>query len=389
VFVRLRAAALALAAAGTACGESGSEAPARPDAGSGGSSGAAPSGGAGGMPPGGSGGQAGSSRAGEAGSYGGAAGSADAGSDAAIGLPDCEGPVASLLLAGRAAIVAAGSDAYVPPEANLTRALGRSITSADGGDVPSALAEAQAAGYSLCLDTGGVALWRPLEPSRGAAAVALRRRAGRPLIVEAPHPIYDSRTLEQAIVLFDRLPARAIVTSGTHRCANSRSSTCSGSTEACSKGSPQSYRESDMAHVDLSFFHAAHVTLAHLYASDWVVGVHGMADAGVSLSDGTSRDTTADSPVARIAAALVESFGGAGLASGPVTTCNTYPGAPAVQLRLCGTTDVQGRHLNGSLNACTSSATSSSSRFIHLEQSLRVRDNPDLVVSAFDAVVPR
>jgi hypothetical protein len=101
-----------------------------------------------------------------------------------------------------------------------------------------------------------------------------------------------------------------------------------------------------------------------------------MSRAGVSLSDGTSREVTASAPVSRLAAALV--------AEGveEVTSCNSGAGVPR-QLHLCGSTNVQGRHLNGSPQACTVSASAASGRFVHLEQSSAVRADPSTILDAF------
>jgi hypothetical protein len=143
-----------------------------------------------------------------------------------------------------------------------------------------------------------------------------------------------------------------------------------------------------MAHVSESFYQRAHVAFADRYASAIVVGVHGMTDDGASISDGTTFDTSADSLVARFAAELTLALAGSSAAAQPITTCNSYPGAPAVADRLCGTTDVQGRHLNGSVDACTVGATSAGGRFVHLEQSQEVRDHAAFVALALAAVIP-
>lgn len=345
--------------------------------------------------PGGTGGSAGSatdaaaeSDAAPGGAGGSTADANDAGADPTSGLPPCGSEVEPLLLATLATMPAKGSNEYSKPTEARRTALGSSLSSLASGDATTALAQAELAGYSLCGGAGSVALWRPKVATEGSASVAWRALAARPVILEAPHPLHDSKTLAQAVGLFASLNARAVITSGTHRCASTAASPCSGTTEACSPGTPAAYRESDMAHVLDTLYHAAHVTLAEQHPSDWVIGVHGMADPGVSVSDGTTLATTATSPVAKLAAALTASFAGTALATTPVTTCNSYPGATVKDL-LCGSTDVQGRHLNGSATPCTVSAKSSSSRFLHIEQSALVRDNQPLVFAALDAIVPK
>ncbi len=58
-----------------------------------------------------------------------------------------------------------------------------------------------------------------------------------------------------------------------------------------------------------------------------------------------------------------------------------------VDARLCGTTNVQGRHLNGASQPCTEAAASASGRFIHLEQSAAVRAQAELVIAALAAAM--
>jgi hypothetical protein len=323
--------------------------------------------------------------AGAAGSSG--ASGADAGLDPLSGLTDCVGDVGALLIATKAAMPKAGSEAYTLPSAPEIDALQESVSALVAADVPNAVTRATSAGYSLCR-SGTVALYRPLDAGAGSASFAWRSSGARPVIVEAPHPLHDGKTLEEGVVLFDTLSARAIIASGTHRCANSATSACSGTTEACSPGTLQKYKQSDMAHVVDSFFHRVHVTLADLHPNDLVIGLHGMKDGGASISDGTELATSDGSVVARLAAELAKGVVGTPVAAEPITTCNDYPGAPAVDNRMCGTTDVQGRTLNGSSSACTQAAGSSSGRFLHLEQSSTLRDLPDLVAAAFGAVVP-
>jgi hypothetical protein len=157
---------------------------------------------------------------------------------------------------------------------------------------------------------------------------------------EAPHSLHDTGTLEQARDLFTGLGARVLVVSGTHRCANAAASGRSGTTAVCD-GTSGPFRVSDMAHTEQSAFHAAHRALAE----------HFGADSGV-------------------------------------TTCNAFPGSVPWADRLCGTSDVQGRHVNGASPACIQAAPAGAGRFIHLEQSRAVRTEPTSVRAALDAVLP-
>lgn len=102
-----------------------------------------------------------------------------------------------------------------------------------------------------------------------------------------------------------------------------------------------------------------------------------MVRDGISLSNGTSSPVAADSPVAKLASALVSE----GISD--VTACNEGAGVPR-ELHLCGGTNVQGRYVNESPDACTEGAPAATDRFIHMEQSRAVRDDPDRVRAAFE-----
>jgi hypothetical protein len=138
-----------------------------------------------------------------------------------------------------------------------------------------------------------------------------------------------------------------------------------------------------MAHTERSFFQAAHEALAPLFPEHIVISVHGQRRDGVSLSNGTSNDIAVDAPVARLARALSAQFEGE-----LITTCNRYEGARR-ETHLCGSTNTQGRLLNGSPRACTEGASTASERFIHMEQSRAIRAQPEGVAAAIaDALVP-
>jgi hypothetical protein len=265
------------------------------------------------------------------------------------------------------------SEGYVVPSNPRLDALGRSIDRAIDGDLDAALAAASEASYEICED-GELLIWRPTDVT-GQARVAWRRSAERALILEAPHPFHDRGTLEEARDLFDALGARVLVGSGTHRCANAAPG-CEGTSSAC--GDPPGYRVSDAAHNVVATFQRAHERFSARFEDDAVVSVHGMADAGASLSDGTDDAVASSSHVARLAAALVLE----GL--NDITSCNSGAGVP-VAARLCGTTNTQGRHLNGSPEACNTGASAASGRFVHFEQSPEVRASYAGVLAAFEA----
>ncbi len=282
----------------------------------------------------------------------------------------------------------AGSNGYRVPAAGRLVSLEASLVALLAGDGAQAQTYAATAEYLLCRGEGeesGLVLWRA-PAGEGQARIVLRTGPSRPAIFEAPHPLHDSGTLEQARELFTTLSARALIVSGSHRCANSEASGCSGSTSTCG-GASGPFRVSDAAHSEHSAFHTAHRALAEHFSDHWVVGVHGMGSAGASVSDGTDYPVTPAAPSAKLALALSERFS-------DVTTCNPIAGEGEgntilpVADRLCGTTDVQGRHLNGVALACTEKAPSASGRFVHLEQSKAVRAANGQVAAALDEVLP-
>ncbi len=297
------------------------------------------------------------------------------------GLPECAGTIADAFTRELIQPPAKDSNGYGVPSEQELEALAASISALMDGMPDAARTKATGARYSVCRGRGEdseIALWAPTTKD-GQAVFAWRNDAARPVIVEVPHPVYDQATLPEGLLMFERWGARVLIASGTHRCANLTASSCSGTSGACGTAGER-YRESDMAHTELSAYHVAHRAFSERFSTDWVFGVHGMADAGISISDGTSLETDADAPSARVTRALAAAFTG-------VTSCNAFPGAD-VDKQLCGSTDVQGRHLNGSAQACSTAATTTSRRFIHLEQSREIRNRAVEVVEAIAPVLP-
>ena len=327
-----------------------------------------------------------------------------AGSDAAIAAADTSADAAPACLGDSCALAPCSGDpldrfsrnqidppwrdsgGYAPPAEDRLQTMRRSIEAQLAGRAAEAAMLAAEVGYRLCRADKApgerLVMWRPIAAGTGHGQWIVRL-SGQPrrLIVEAPHSFYDVDTLAESVVLFGALGARALITTGTHRCATADASGCSGTTTVCGDDASP-FRISDMAHTDRSYFHIAHEVLAGHFADDWVTSLHGFREDGVSVSNGTRQPTFADSPVARVARALA-----ARLPGERVTTCNDYEGADHLA-RQCATTNTQGRHLNRSEPACTRAAASASERFIHVEQSRAVRAAVDQVVAAFDDVVP-
>lgn len=319
---------------------------------------------------------------------GGDDGATDAAADAAShSLPSCAEGVHAWLAIGRIAPLPRDDDRYRAPNAAARAALGDAITAIAMGALADAETSAASAGYVLCRGEGDerdLLLLRPEAPASGHATLAIDLAPARALILEAPHPLWDRDTGEESVAIFDRTGARAVMISGTHRCGSDRESGCDGTADACGDGAP--VRESDMAHAVDSMFHAAHLALAAAYADALVVSVHGFTGPGISISDGTTDPTVASAPSARLASALHARFPAA-----TITTCNDFGDADVPRdVRVCGTTNVQGRALNGAASECTDAADVASGRFVHMEQAPDFRPEEasaiaDALIEALDA----
>ena len=180
------------------------------------------------------------------------------------------------------------------------------------------------------------------------------------LILQAPHSAYDFNTGKQAIYCFNRLNNKALFLNGTHRCNNSNASTCAGTTTVCS-GSSAAFKVSDMAHNTDTMFQKTTEILFNNIANSVFIQLHGFTkkstDPYVILSNGTDKTPTTDY-ASQIKTELLS-----------VDNSLTFKLAHIDSwTRLVGFTNTQGRFINGSANPCNTSATTTSGRFIHIEQ---------------------
>ncbi|MEX0584555.1 MAG: hypothetical protein WEB07_02230, partial [Natronospirillum sp.] len=246
------------------------------------------------------------------------------------------------------------SEGFVIPVSTRRNAIKNALAAFWLADYEVAVSESERAGYRLCRQGSSndrLTFWHPATRGEGHARWVVRHGdAVRPLVIQAPHGVFDTDTMVQSVELFDALNARALIVNAAHRCANTSASSCSGTTSVCGI-SGEGYRESDLAHTVESFFQVAHVNLMTEFETTWAISMHGMADDGFSVSNGTTDQTTADSPSAQLARALTER-----MPDQRVTTCNDFGLGVEVAYRLCGSTNVQGRYLNNSPDACTANA---------------------------------
>lgn len=304
-------------------------------------------------------------------------------------LPPCEGDVLDAFAHRAIQPPRKNSEQYLAPHNETRNTVGEALgsllaqTHKKRPDYVFALERAALAGYELC-ERGPLVLFRPVKAGDGQPVFSIRRGPARKLIVEVPHTVFDYRTLEQGTEIFTKLEARALLVAGAHRCASGRASACSGASAVCSDGAGTAgpFRESDMAHAVDSVFQRAHELITAAYPNDVVLSLHGMDKRGMIISDGTRIPTSSTATVARLAARLAEDH-----PQEPILLCNR-PGARDPRTEdLCGTTNVQGRQLNGSADACAEDATRSSGRFLHLEQSPRFRKHPDLLIETLGLIL--
>jgi hypothetical protein len=299
-------------------------------------------------------------------------------------LPVCDGGVLAAFTDDAIQAPVADSEEYQPPAGDILEAIEASIDALIAGEGVQAAAEVAVVGYELCRgegDEAGLALWRPTQAGTGRTLFAWRAVDARSLIVGVPHANFEALTLQEGVDMFDELDARALIVTGTHRCANADPAGCDGNSSVCT-GESAPYRESDMAHAAGSIFQVAHEVFVDTFPEDIVMSLHGMSGFGISISSGVLGQVEDDSFHSQFATLLLFSF-----ADEDITSCNPYPGG-STQQRLCGTTNIQGRYVNGSEEPCNTSADEISGRFIHLEQSLEVRENYDEIIEDLDELLP-
>src|SRR3989339_137743 len=196
--------------------------------------------------------------------------------------------------------------------------------------------------------------------------VAIRQK----LIIQAPHPLHDSNTGKESLIIFKTSGARALFISGTHRCNSSVFTTCSGTTTVCSSTS-QSYRISDQAHVVNGTFQKTTEVLLPLIENLIVIQPHGFAkqssDPDLIMSNGTQLTPSGIDYLSLLKTNLLNLDNSLTFKIAHIDLAWT---------RLIATTNTQGRLINGSINPSNLNSPSTSGRFLHLEQAFaKLRDS--------------
>ena len=255
------------------------------------------------------------------------------------------------------------------------------LTTALAGDWVAAQSAAAAAEYRLFALADGDRWYIVLDDAASllGPTVVLSPAAKRDLIVEAPHPVIDRYTVPQTAVLLSELGARAGIFAGAHRCAATAESSCSGKTKVCKDYGKAPYRDSDVAHNPNTLFHVAHEILVAHWPQAVAFSIHGFnkaksaPDTWAVISDGGREEGgNADALTRRLRDALRETLGEG---DARAVACDDSDDRRFGFQRLCAATNVQGRHLNGSDDLCRQSVARGSGRFIHIEQTLELRDD--------------
>ncbi len=280
-----------------------------------------------------------------------------------------------------------GSNAFIPPSAEQVDAFRVTMQQLLTGDIPGAMTGLNALNYDLNTlnDDSGKSYLVAQERSagfRGLGTYIVDSGYARNVIVEVPHPLWDTNTPEEGSDVFQGLGARALFLAGTHRCANPDTpSGCSGTTTSCNTGSI-AVRISDAPHFTGNFMYAAHSAGLQLVPQPISLNLHGNSSepVDVTLSDGTripGSDTALVHQLRNALAARAVSVG----------SCN-WPDDGLTPQNLCGTTNAQGRLSNGSPESCGTNAMTASGLFLHIEQHLNIRNDPALLIEALQEVLP-
>ncbi len=204
------------------------------------------------------------------------------------------------------------------------------------------------------------------------------------LVLEIPHPIHDSNTIDEGSLALPQVRPRVLMIAGTHRNNHTTATTCDGTFEGGG-----AYRISDVSHHPDNFFHTAHVWLSGNLANMLTIQFHGFCCPGMAPYASLTDDAVVSNGVEL--APDAEDFTQVWrtridaqnhLAGGIDLTTAAVFGDDASDLG--ATNNLQGRVTNGVAPgmACNTAATLASGRFIHIEQDPDVRDDPQHILTA-------
>lgn len=193
----------------------------------------------------------------------------------------------------------------------------------------------------------------------------------RSLVIQSPHPKKDYNTGKEGIHIFHETESLFFMLSGTSRCNQSAYSSCSGTTSVCSDNSER-YRITDLAHNLQTVFQNTTDTLLNSFSDSYFLQLHGFGkrstDPFIILSNGTQITPTID----YISILEQNMENEHPFFEDSIKVAHT----DLSWTRLRGFGNVQGRLINASSDYCSSNATATNGRFIHMEQEKTLlRDN--------------
>lgn len=191
---------------------------------------------------------------------------------------------------------------------------------------------------------------------------------GANVAIQAPHPMSDVFTSRQAIETFLSTQSKLLFLAGTRRDNSTELSTCTNG----------SYRKSDSSHYTEQLFYIAHSRASDADQNTVFIQLHGF---------GTSSLTTLQNQCNTNNNNLINLSEGVHYSSDPSANTfmqilqRTVNNDELIQACVYGndtsslgaTWTTTGRYTNNSSDSCTVNATTSSERFIHIEQSYLVR----------------
>ena len=277
---------------------------------------------------------------------------------------------------------ASGSNGFVPPTAQEQADWRSVVTQMMGGAcnfaLPASLASnAQirtftdtSTGKSYCLLMEVLDANNNGKVDKGYGTFMVNNSATLEISHQAPHPLYDIGTENQAINMFGGTNSRSYVLAGAHRNANSGSSACE-----------SSYAPADAAHNTNNMFHQTQIALMAFYGSnDWsAIQWHGMAvdtcDENAFLSHGVAINPAAGDKNLELKNSMTAAHSTWALGTPVSGGCS-----------LNATDNVQGRLMNGvpAANVCTTAASNYTGQWLSVEQDPGFRTASDWIPSVLD-----
>lgn len=212
------------------------------------------------------------------------------------------------------------------------------------------------------------------------------------LIIQSTHPRFDTFTGKQGIYAFQEIGAGFYWASGTHRCNSPTASSCSGSSSVCSNtisGVPAPaefsnvgnvFREGDVAHNEASMYQKVTEWLHDQNPGYYFfIQLHGFSqnlDPHVILSNGRDENFAPpqDDKLATLRTQLELQWD---LLANHMETLDievAHDDPDSSFNSLLGTTNTQGRYINGSNSPCSQSAPQNTGNFIHIEMGKKNND---------------